>query len=202
MMPATVHPASAGTDDDARLIERLRLGDETAFETLYHRHSPVMLRFARRMGASRSTAEDVVHDVFMALLRQLHRYDPNRGPLTAYLFTILRRHVWRLRTRAETSDPPPSAAKEATRIDSDPHATAARAETVRFVRDAVKRLPFEYREAVVLCDLEGFDYQTAAQIIGRPIGTIRSRLFRGRRLLLEALAPAFIGSERRQRWGG
>ena len=76
-------------------------------------------------------------------------------------------------------------------IPSVPEEFASR-ETVRIVRDAVGELPENYREAIVLCDLEEMTYEEAAQIVGCPVGTIRSRLHRGRAILLEKLADAQV----------
>ena len=63
----------------------------------------------------------------------------------------------------------------------------ARRQTVEAVRRAILALPEPYREAVVLCDLHGLSYEEAAEAMGRPVGTVRSRLHRARALLLERL---------------
>ena len=72
-----------------------------------------------------------------------------------------------------------------------------RAETIERVRRAVLALPVNYREAVVLCDLEEMDYAQAAAALGCAVGTVRSRLHRGRALLLEKLRVAPLASEQR-----
>ena len=69
----------------------------------------------------------------------------------------------------------------------DPLADAVRQQTVATVRRAVQSLPPHYREAVLLCDIEGLDYRDAARVIDCPIGTVRSRLARARALLADKL---------------
>ena len=70
----------------------------------------------------------------------------------------------------------------------DPFETLSRGEVVGRVRSAIAALPPAYREAVVLCELEGLDYAAAAAIMGSPVGTVRSRIHRAKALLAAALA--------------
>src|SRR5581483_10809491 len=81
------------TDD--QLFERLRRGEEAAFLELYRRRQAAIYRFAMHVSASPSTAEDIVQEVFMALLRADCGFNPERGSLSAYLFGIARKQALR-----------------------------------------------------------------------------------------------------------
>jgi RNA polymerase sigma-70 factor, ECF subfamily len=201
MMTQTSNP----TDD--RLLRRMRAGDEDAFAHLYREKHPAIYRFALHMSGSASVAEDVTQEVFMALVRHPERFDARRGTLTGFLFGVARNH---LRKRWEADRRLVSFGDNADNLDDlllaasatngrNGHATGlsplahdefASTETVGRVRQAIATLPENYREAVVLCELEEMTYDEAALVLGCPVGTVRSRLHRGRALLLEKLRDA------------
>ena len=168
----------------------MRAGDEAAFAELYGRWQGPLYRYALRMSGEPALAEDVVHEVFMALIRQTQGYDPERGPLGAYLYGVARRIVLR---RLEHERPYVALADEDGGADEpvapgpDALAELTRSERVARVRSAVLSLPPVYREAVVLCDLQALSYDDAASILGCSLGTVRSRLHRARRLLVSKL---------------
>jgi len=174
-------PDSPGESDQA-LIQRTAAGDREAFATLYRRHQGAVYRFARLMTGSAATAEDVVQEVFLALMKDAARYDAGRAALTTYLFGMARR-VTRRRLLRERRFVEINVSDGA--LDRAPNASEAleRWDRLQRLRDAILSLPSRYREVVVLCDLEGVTYETAAASIGCAIGTIRSRLHRARQLL-------------------
>jgi len=171
--------------DDLRLLERMRRGDEDAFAALFAAYHPPIFRYAAQM-CGVASADDVVQETFMALLRQSHGYDPARGSLRNYLFGISRHHVAKrvALTRPESAMDDEDAF---TAPDVTPFDDVNRAEVVGAVRAAIKSLPTAYREVVVLCELEEMDYAGAAAVIGCPVGTVRSRLHRARALLASKL---------------
>jgi RNA polymerase sigma-70 factor (ECF subfamily) len=188
--------------DDNEFIARARRGDEDAFSRLFARHHRALFRYAAHM-CGRAHADDIVQETFLAILRQAGRSDVPRGPAGAYLLGIARHLVLkRLGARYETRetdaiddefDEPP-AHDAPTALDA-----VTRTETIDAVRDAVDALPPAYREAIVLCELEEVDYTAAAAVMGCPIGTVRSRLYRARALLsttLASLAPVGAGPTR------
>src|SRR5690348_11132317 len=83
------------TLSDTELLQRMKSGDEQAFGVLYQRHQRPVYRFALLMTGSANTAEDVVQEVFLELIREVERYNPARAPLNAYLCGIARNHVRR-----------------------------------------------------------------------------------------------------------
>lgn len=182
----------AAPASDSDLMRRTAAGDREAFETLYRSHHATVYRFARLMTGSTTTAEDIVQDVFLALMRDASRYDPARASLTTYLYGSARHHTRRrlLRDRFLVR-------LDGTESDlclHDPSASASdeliRQRDVQQLRRAIVRLPARYREVVVLCDLQDVSYADAAQALGCALGTVRSRLHRARHLLADKLHRA------------
>jgi len=202
------------TDDG--LLRRMIAGDEEAFTLLYRRRQPSIYRFALHMSGNRAVAEDVTQEVFMTLIRQAKRFDPARGTLGAFLFGVARNHLRKRAVQDRrlvplVVDPDhlgPLAsvrggAGERTNgngvsSNGDGYRTLQGAistsrdefasfETVGRVRQAIATLPENYREVVVLCELEEMSYEEAAAVLDCPVGTVRSRLHRARATLLEKL---------------
>ncbi len=138
-------------------------------------------------------AEEIVQDVFMTMMRGPKKYDATRGPVGAYLFGIARNRVMKHFERLprevslEEQSTDDSGASTVAISTFTPAHWAEQQERVARVRAAVLDLPAEFREVVVLCLLEELSYEEAAAMLGCPIGTIRSRLHRGRALLLAKL---------------
>jgi RNA polymerase sigma-70 factor (ECF subfamily) len=168
-------------------------GDEEAFALLYRRHQGALYRFALRMTGSTWGAEEIVQDVFMTLIRAPKKYDPERGSVGALLFGIARNRVMKHLERRPREVPLEEKNEDGTGAgivlqDSfTPAMWVEKRERMHHVRAAVLDLPAEFREAVVMCELEEMSYEEAAQMTGCPIGTIRSRQHRGRALLLAKL---------------
>jgi len=175
--------------DDAVLLERVQRGDEAAFTALYERHQRPIYCYAMHM-CGPAAADDVVQDTFLALIRQGRGFDSAKGTVAAYLFGIARHHV--IKRIADlgfrVSDFEDAENTEAANPQPSPLQDLERSEAVTLVRDAIRTLPPAYREVIVLCELEEMDYADAAAVLGCPIGTVRSRLHRGRALLTQKLA--------------
>ena len=188
-MAASEHPS----DDD--LIAGIAAGDREAFAALYRRHRPDVYRFALHVSGSPQVADDVSQDVFMAVINDAGRYRSGRSGVVPWLLGIARNHVrrWVERERPAVSlasdDEEPGAPRTLAplAVDADPLANLARRRDVAALRRAVLALPVKYREAVVLCDLQELSYAGAAAALGCAIGTVRSRLHRGRALLAKRL---------------
>jgi RNA polymerase sigma-70 factor (ECF subfamily) len=183
----------AEQERDDVLLRRAARGDEEAFTFLYRRHQAALHRFSLRMTGSTWGAEEIVQDVFMILLREPKKYDAERGPLGAFLYGIARNRVMKYLERIPREVSLEEKNEDGTGIGIilqdafTPALWAEKRERMEQVRAAVLDLPAEFRETVVLCELEELSYEEAAQMIGCPIGTIRSRLHRGRALLLAKL---------------
>jgi len=183
----------APQDRDDLLLRRAAKGDEDAFTLLYRRHQGALYRFALRMTGSAWGAEEIVQDVFMTLIRAPKKYDPERGSVGALLFGIARNRVMKHLERRprevalEEKNEDGTGAGIVLQDNFTPVMWVEKRERMHQVRAAVLDLPTEFREAVVMCELEEMSYEEAAQTTGCPIGTIRSRLHRGRALLLAKL---------------
>jgi RNA polymerase sigma-70 factor, ECF subfamily len=192
------------TPSDVDLLKQMAGGDEQAFTVLYRRRQGGVYRFALQMSGSRGIAEDVTQEVFMVLIREAQRYDPERGSLAAYLYGVARNHVLRRLERdrllvplADATEDDHDSGSTTLVAEGDPLGDLTRNEMIDEVRQAVLVLPARYREVVVLCDLHEMSYVEAAAVIGCAVGTIRSRLHRGRALLVEKLKSGkSAGNER------
>jgi RNA polymerase sigma-70 factor (ECF subfamily) len=174
--------SETGWMSDEELMRRAAGGDEAAFTELYRRRQPALYRFAYQTSGSAAIAEDVVQEVFLSVIRKAVRYDGARGSVAAFLFGVARNYVLRaLDGRRERPDPEDVAA------EGDLAGDVERSRMIESVRAAVLALPLHYREAVVLCDLQGLPYEQAAEALGCAVGTVRSRLHRARQMLAERL---------------
>ncbi len=165
------------------------------FEDVALVHLDALYRGAARLTRNRAQAEDLVQE---ALVRAFRSFDQFRAGTNcrAWLFTIMR-HVFLNRVRGERETPQEDEFLEQ-RAHDNPVAVGAMETTPEEeflqtivhgdVDRALRELPRHFREAVVLCDLEGFTYKEIAEALECPIGTVMSRLSRGRRLLRAALA--------------
>ena len=182
-MPDLQSPA-----DDA-LIVRIAGGDRDAFALLYRRCRLDVYRFAVHMCGSPTVAEDVVQEVFVAVITGAARYQPGQSGVVPWLLGIARNHVRRFRSlRAVVPLPDEEThAGQALAVERDPLIELIRQGHDAALRRALLALPARYREAIVLCDLHELSYDAAARAIGCALGTVRSRLHRGRAKLARAL---------------
>jgi RNA polymerase sigma-70 factor, ECF subfamily len=182
---------------DEVLVDLMRAGDEEAFISLYRRRQPDIYRFVFGMSNSRITTEDVTQEVFIKLIRHTDRFDPTRGSVRSFLYGIARncllQHFERERPYVSYDGEireNGASALNGSRAENNPLAELTTAEMLDDLRQAVLTLPLKYREAVVLCDLQEMNYVDAAAVMRCPVGTVRSRLHRGRELLLQKLKPS------------
>jgi RNA polymerase sigma factor (sigma-70 family) len=183
---------------DTDLVQRAAAGDKEAFGALFERYQDLVYRFARAMLGSPDAAEDVTQEVFVVLIRELHRYRPERALLSTYLYGIAR-NVSRDRLRRDrrllsflTRGVTLSTGTE----PGDPFASVATAEIGAEVRRALARIPVKHREVVVLCDLHGLSYAEVGGVLRITTAAVRARLHRGRHLLRQRLLRTQIGGAR------
>jgi RNA polymerase sigma-70 factor, ECF subfamily len=167
---------------------------DTAFEREALPWIDDVYRFALSLTRDESDADDVVQDTFLRAYRSWHTYLPG-SDCRRWLFTICRNVFLRSRERAR-----PTVELDATDVDAaaagSVYATAAREgfedifsrlDLVPAISDALDKVPEPFRSALIIVDVEDQSYESAAEMLGVPIGTVRSRLFRGRRLMQEQL---------------
>jgi RNA polymerase sigma-70 factor, ECF subfamily len=168
---------------DEELMLEFQKGSTEAFTELFQRYAQRLYGFFRRRLAHPTRAEELTQDVFVAVLKAAARYEP-QALFRTYLYSIAVRMLMAERRKQgrEVADPPQSA---------EP-VQPAHSETTAWVRDAVDRLEATEREILLLREYEELSYGEIAQVLGIPVNTVRSRLFRARlalRELLEAQRP-------------
>lgn len=183
---------------DEELLPRIAAGDRAAFAELFRRRQAAVYRFALHLTGSPATAEDVTQETFLAVMRDAGRHQPGRASVLAWLCGIARNQARRRLEREHRLVALPAEdeqGEETGSVTPDPLGDMTRAENIEAVRRAVLSLPLPYREAVVACDLQEMSYADAAEALGCAVGTVRSRLHRGRALLGARLVPE-IGDAR------
>jgi RNA polymerase sigma-70 factor (ECF subfamily) len=163
-------------DEDVHLVVAARHGDVDAFDELVRRHAARLHAVARRL-VGPSDAPDAVQECLMAAYQGLSRFrgDARFG---TYLHAILVRQCRRTARRLARSLPWPDG--EVASGAPEPAAHAEHREVQRQVARAIGQLPAPYREALVLRESAGLEYQDIARVLGVPIGTVRSRIARAR----------------------
>lgn len=174
-------------DDDNALVRAMALGDQRALALLYDRHIRSMLAIGVHMLQDTGEAEDVAHDVFLQAWNKAVDFDQERGSVRSWLLIRMRsRCLDRIRARAVRRDvdvedapkPAPSPAPDATSGKDDDK-----------VRAAMGRLPEAQRQVIELVYFQGMTSQDAAQTLGCPTGTIKSRVRLAMQSLRQELAP-------------
>jgi len=186
-------PTELSTEGD--LVREARRGEEQAFLALYYRHRSAVFQFAWRLTGSRSAAEDITQECFLALVCGGAAFDSARASLRTYLFGIVRNlaiRYFRISER-EAEEMADSAAP----IDVLGDIIAA--ERSSHVAEAVAQLPILQREAIILFTFEEVSLEEIAKIAGVDVGVIKARLHRARESLRKALAR-LLTSDCEGRW--
>jgi RNA polymerase sigma-70 factor (ECF subfamily) len=188
-------PSRAGVRElaDEELMGLVREGEMAAFEVIYDRHSRVAFSLAYRICGTRSSAEDVVQEAFLALWRSGARYDRTRGSVRTWVLGIvhnraidaLRRNVVHDRRRA-SDDGIAERLEAPERTDAE----VAQRDEAREIRVALQALPEEQSRVIELAYYGGFTHTEIAEMLNAPVGTIKGRM----RLGLEKLRGALEGS--------
>lgn len=173
--------------------------DTTAsFELEALPHLDAVYRFSLRLTGSAADAEDLVQETFLRAYRAWDRYETGTRA-KSWLFTICRNAFLRQRQHdsrrdevmqqavLETAPENADAVLFVPAYQQDPEGTFFFSLIDHCIIDCLERVPEEFREVVLLSDLEGLSYAEIATVLNVPLGTVKSRLFRGRRLLQEAL---------------
>ncbi len=178
---------------DAALMQRLIRREAGALEVLYDRHSRAVYSLALRIAQQSAAAEEIVQDVFLLLWRNAHRFEPSRGPLEPWLFTMARNRALdhlrlkreKQRRREETLDLQPAAFAA-----PNPEATLDRERRAERVRALMRSLPEQQRHAIELAFFEGLTHSEIAGAMKEPLGTVKSWIRNGLLRLRESLEEA------------
>ena len=177
--------------DTASLIARFARGDRQALDLLYRAEAAPVYRFALAMCGNEAWSADATQDAFVQLAEQPRAYDVNKGPLRAWLCGIARHKLLARWREAQGHWFHEDEADEEVVDDGtpSPESVLVQAQDTQTLWAAIRALPWAFREAIVLVDLQERPYAEAAQVAGVELNTLRTRLHRGRRRLAQALAP-------------
>lgn len=191
----TVHPSVS----DEELIARARAGDEPCFEEFVRRHMTVVHRWMVR-AVGEGDADDLTQDVFLRAYRGLPKFR-GQAPPRAWLAAIANNAIknrYRSRSRFRrifSPHPEPDSLANRVSDSASPEEDARAGESRHSVLGALSKLPLEFRLPVVLRDLEEWSYEEIAISLDLPIGTVKSRIARGRGQLRAILSP-LLASEK------
>lgn len=178
-----------GAETDEELVRRFREGSARAFEILVERHSRRVYNLCLRILGDPDEAADASQDAFLAAIRKVHTFR-GEAAFTTWLHRVTvnacydslrrarRRPLLHLVPEGQEDRPEPAP------IVEDP---AQRVELSVDVSRALREVPEEFRVALVLADVEDLPYERIAEVLGVPVGTVKSRVFRGRAALGRAL---------------
>jgi len=188
-----------GTEEaaDSALVTRLREGDRAAVEEAYRAHHAAIRGFARRLVGDIASAEDIVHEAFVALPRVIRRFRGDSS-LRAFLIGVAanhsRRHVRSAMRRRRATER--LAAQEGLRApETDATDQLITKQLAGRLWAALDELPIDQRIVFVLCEAEQRTSVEVAEIVGAPEGTVRTRLFHAKRKLREKLEHEQRGDE-------
>ncbi len=178
---------------DAELMRLIARADERAFSELYDRYEKNVYSLVYFKLKNAQDAEEAAQDVFLRLWRHARTYS-ERGSVGAFVAAVAKNAAADfLRRKEEATVALVSENADGEEITLDlpdtdtPEDEALRRESIGEVQRAIASLPEHYREALVLCDINGMSYRDAADALGTEVGTVKSRLSRARRALREAL---------------
>jgi RNA polymerase sigma-70 factor (ECF subfamily) len=189
---AALTPPMSGAQGDLDLVQRHCYGDEGAFEEVYQRYAEMVYNLALRLSGDADQAADLSQEIFLRIYRHLERFR-GRSTLKTWVYRVALNHCrsrlgrkrwWHWPLREETDG------EEGVQLldeQRDPESRAIADDAGRRVLAALRQVPEPFREAVILCDLQELSYQEIAEILGVRVGTVRSRISRGRDRLRDIL---------------
>jgi RNA polymerase sigma-70 factor, ECF subfamily len=198
LMAPLHYPESRDWPGDERAVALFLSGDTIGFDQIVRHYATMVFRLVSRLVGT-DEAEDIVQETFLRAFRGLERF---RGEcsLKTWLYTIALNRVRArqgtlakmrallARTRPDESGEDRDLLDEAADTAASPEEDAIERQRRLRLHAAIRALPEDFRQAIVLRDLEGLAYDEIARVLGIPIGTVRSRIARGRAALLEELS--------------
>jgi len=195
---SSAESVSAAPAAEPALVERCRQGDPQAFARLVAIHEGMVLNLAARLLGDREEAKDIAQDVFLQVYRTLPRFE-GRSTVRTWIYRIVvnqccnRQRWWRRRRRAAACPLDEITSADEARMSAvspaeGPFERLDRRERARVMERALRALSFDHRAVLLLREVEGLSCEEIAATLALPIGTVKSRLARGRDGLRRALA--------------
>lgn len=179
------------------LVGRARAGDREALEQIFNTYRHQVFSLTYRMTGSASDAEDLTQEVFLQVMRKIGSFE-GRSSFSTWLYRVTvnrsrdylrgrKRHPELLSQDGEQAEPRDDLFPVA--VAPSPEGQAMASAARRLVQEALCDLPISLRAPLVLHELEGLEYREVARMLRLPVGTVKSRIFRGRVKLAELLEP-------------
>jgi RNA polymerase sigma-70 factor (ECF subfamily) len=194
-----VQPLSVLTSTESEFIEKLKAHDAAAFDTLVERYSGDIFALLYRLTENADEAGDLTQETFLSALRSIRKFRGDSG-LKTWLFRIAinesrnRFRWWKRRKRDQTvsldslvGSTEMTVSETIAQTGASPEDEVLRRERESALRMALLDLPIVFREAVILCDIEGLSYEETATALDVGVGTVKSRISRGREELRRKL---------------
>jgi len=189
--------------NEAELVSELQCGSDEAYDWLVTHYSTPVYSLVYGMVSEPSDAADITQDVFLKAFRGIRGFRQGSS-LKTWLYRIAireglnhRRWLWRHHRGQDSIDAETENGPCASQLQDDrdtPFDQAASHEIQQAVRKALGSVPASFRSAVILRDLEGMSYEEVAEVLEVSVGTVKSRILRGRRILRETLRP-YLGTQ-------
>ncbi|WP_312589790.1 RNA polymerase sigma factor RpoE [Comamonas terrigena] len=210
-MSPHVAPPSAPSDTDLQLVERTVAGDQRAYELLVLKYQRRIERLIARMVRDTDLVQDIAQETFLRAYRALHQF---RGEAQFYtwLYRIavntakkalldMKRNPVVTESALQTSDDEDETSRPGNEPinEETPETVLAAQEIAAAVNAAMDALPEDLRQAVTLREIEGLSYEEIATVMGCPIGTVRSRIFRAREAISARVKP-LLERQSGKRW--
>jgi RNA polymerase sigma-70 factor (ECF subfamily) len=180
--------------DERRLVDRCLGGDQTACTDLVQLYARMVGTVIWRATGDENIVEDLAQETFLRVFRALPYFD-GRARLSTWIYTIAHRiaidHLrkvgrWREESlSAGEDDRQTHFVEEPVSDELDPEAAFSREESERLIQEALSQMPVKYRLPVVYASIDGLDYPSIAIMLGVPVGTVKTLVFRGKRMLKE-----------------
>jgi RNA polymerase sigma-70 factor (ECF subfamily) len=188
---------------DEQLIARFQLGDVQAYDILVRRYKDQLLNFVFRFVGNRTDAEDIVQETFLRVYRNKHMYK-EIAKFSTWVYTIagnLAKTELRRRKRHKIFSVSNFVNEERDfDIPDREHSPERKVDSSiqeNIIQKAIEKLPIKFKEVIVLRDIQGFAYEEISQILNIPLGTVKSRVNRGRLKLQEDLKFLFDNTAKR-----
>jgi RNA polymerase sigma-70 factor (ECF subfamily) len=195
-MAALTHSAPTPGDSDSTLVSRAAAGDARAFEALMRRYNRMLFRTARAILRDDAEAEDALQEAYLQAYRSLGSFRAEAKLSTWLARIVANEALMRLRKQTRRADIVPMQSADASEVeqvmesetDNAPDTSAARGEMRHLLEAQIDALPEAYRTVFMLRAVEELSAEETAAVLDIPPATVRTRLFRARSLLREALA--------------
>jgi RNA polymerase sigma-70 factor (ECF subfamily) len=166
-------------DEDIRYIERFLAGEHAGFEALVKKYQSRVLNIVYSMIGRDRDCDDIMQDVFLKVYHHLRGFN-RASRFSTWLYRIVANSVYDLLRRRKTLVLDNDALETRASKDDDP-------QEALLAKEALNRVPSAYRMAIVLKDIEGLSYEEISHVLRCRIGTVESKIFRGRQYLREAI---------------